>query len=63
MPYTSMPAFWEEGETSAVEGVLNDDPVRQRKALLKLILEFGYERTAVPFSAGNTSPDMKFPEY
>ena len=63
MPYTSMPAFWEEGETSAVEGVLDDDPVRQRKALLKLILEFGYERTAVPFSAGNTSPDMKFPEY
>lgn len=61
LPYTSMSNFWEDGE-SAVEGVLDDDPKKQRKALLKLILEFGSDKNAAPFKAGNKSKDMKFPE-
>lgn len=58
LPYTTMANFWEDG--TAMEGVLDDDPVRQQRALLKLILEMGSEKNAVPFKEGNTSPDMKF---
>lgn len=61
LPYTSMANFW-EGNVSAVEGVLGDSPERQRNALMKLILEFGKDKNAVPFAPGNTSVDMKFPQ-
>lgn len=52
LPYTTMPAFWDDGEgnaTSAVEGVLNDDPKRQMRAVRKLIQEMGYESQPKPF--------------
>ncbi len=46
LPYTSMPAFWDDGSGNlipAVEGVLDNDPKRQIKAVRKLVQEFGYE--------------------
>jgi cytochrome c2 len=53
LPYTSMPAFWDDGEgklTSAVDGVLDDDPKRQIQAVRKLVQEFGYDTSPKPFS-------------
>lgn len=41
MPYTSMPNFWEGGETTIVEGVLDNDPKRQIKAMVKWVQEMG----------------------
>ncbi len=52
IPYTSMPAFWDDGNgklQSAVEGVLDNDPKRQIQAVRKLVQEFGYDRSPVPF--------------
>jgi cbb3-type cytochrome oxidase cytochrome c subunit len=56
MPYTTMPAFWDDGEgnlTSAVEGVLDDDPNRQIRAVRKLVEEFGYDSNPKPFPKNN----------
>jgi mono/diheme cytochrome c family protein len=53
LPYTSMPAFWDDGSgnlTSAVDGVLDNDPKRQIKAMRKLIQEFGYDYQPTPFA-------------
>jgi mono/diheme cytochrome c family protein len=53
LPYTSMPAFWDDGQgklTSAVDGVLGDDPKRQIRAVRKLVQEFGYDTSPKPFS-------------
>lgn len=41
MPYTSMPNFWEGGTISGSEGVLDDDPKRQIRAMRKLLQEWG----------------------
>lgn len=38
-PYTPMPNFWDNGNVSAVPGVLGDDPQRQIKAMKKYLLE------------------------
>ncbi len=48
MPYTSMPNFWEGGTISASEGVLEDDPKRQIRALRKLIQEWGNSSYPTP---------------
>lgn len=40
LPYTNMPAFWEDGE-SQNEEILGGDPDRQINALTKYILEIG----------------------
>jgi hypothetical protein len=53
LPYTSMPAFWDDGQgklTSAVDGVLDNDPKRQIRAVRKLVQEFGYDTSPKPFS-------------
>jgi cytochrome c2 len=44
MDYTAMPNFWDGGKSSAVPGVLNDDPKKQMKALTKYIFEMGYDQ-------------------
>ncbi len=52
LPYTSMPAFWDDGEGKlypAVDGVLDNDPKRQIRAVRKLIQEFGYDTKPKPF--------------
>ncbi len=49
--YTVMPDFWEGGKTSALDGVLGNDPKAQMEAITKLILEFSYDRSPVPFKA------------
>lgn len=52
LPYTSMPAFWNDGSGNlipAVEGVLDNDPKRQIRAIRKLVQEFGYETNPKPF--------------
>lgn len=52
LPYTTMPAFWDDGEGNlypAVDGVLDNDPKRQIKAVRKLIQEFGFNTTPKPF--------------
>lgn len=52
MPYTSMPAFWDDGSGNlipAVEGVLDNDPKRQIRAIRKLVQEFGYDTSPAPF--------------
>lgn len=52
-PYSSMPAFWDDGSGNlmpAVEGVLDNDPKRQIRAVRKLIQDFGYETSPKPFS-------------
>lgn len=41
MPYTSMPNFWEGGQSTLVEGVLDNDPKRQIKAMVKWVQEMG----------------------
>jgi cbb3-type cytochrome oxidase cytochrome c subunit len=56
LPYTSMPAFWDDGSgnlISAVDGVLDNDPKRQIRAVRKLVQEFGYDRNPVPFPKNN----------
>jgi cbb3-type cytochrome oxidase cytochrome c subunit len=52
LPYTTMPAFWDDGEGNlypAVDGVLDNDPKRQIRAVRKLIQEFGYDTKPKPF--------------
>ncbi|HXH31596.1 MAG TPA: c-type cytochrome [Bacteriovoracaceae bacterium] len=52
LPYTSMPAFWDDGSGNlipAVEGVLDNDPKRQIKAIRKLVQEFGNDFSPKPF--------------
>jgi mono/diheme cytochrome c family protein len=44
MPYTTMPAFWDGGDGTlipAVEGVLDNDPERQIRAVKKYVQEMG----------------------
>jgi mono/diheme cytochrome c family protein len=53
LPYTSMPAFWDDGSGNlipAVSGVLDDDPKRQIRAMRKLVQEFGYDSQPKPFT-------------
>jgi hypothetical protein len=53
IPYTSMPAFWDDGSgnlISAVDGVLDNDPKRQIRAIRKWVQEFSYDRSPVPFA-------------
>lgn len=53
LPYTSMPAFWDDGSGNlipAVDGVLDNDPKRQIRAVRKLVQEFGYETSPKPFT-------------
>src|SRR5690606_29652792 len=55
LPYTSMAAFWDDGEGGlfpAVE-VLDNDPKRQIKAVRKLIQEFGLPTQPKPFPKNN----------
>lgn len=52
LPYTSMPAFWDDGSGNlipAVDGVLDNDPKRQIQAVRKLVQEFGYDTSPKPF--------------
>ena len=52
LPYTSMPAFWDDGSGNlipAVDGVLDNDPKRQIRAIRKWVQEFGYDRSPEPF--------------
>ncbi len=52
LPYTSMPAFWDDGSGNlipAVQGVLDDDPKRQIRAVRKLVQEFGHDFSPKPF--------------
>ena len=52
LPYTSMPAFWDDGSGNlipAVDGVLDNDPKRQIRAVRKLVQEFGYDSSPKPF--------------
>lgn len=56
LSYTSMPAFWDDGNgnlTPAVEGVLDNDPKRQIRAIRKWVQEFGYDKSPVPFATNN----------
>lgn len=56
IPYTSMPAFWDDGSGKlipAVEGVLDNDPKRQIQAVRKLVQEFGYDTSPKPFPKNN----------
>lgn len=48
MPYTSMPNFWEGGTATLVEGVLDNDPKRQIKAMVKWIQEMGNNTYPTP---------------
>ena len=51
LPYTSMPAFWDDGSgnlISAVDGVLDNDPKRQIRAIRKWVQEFSYDRSPEP---------------
>lgn len=52
IPYTSMPAFWDDGSGNlipAVDGVLDNDPKRQIQAVRKLVQEFGFDTQPKPF--------------
>lgn len=52
-PYSTMPAFWDDGSGNlmpAVDGVLDNDPKRQIRAVRKLIQEFGYDTNPKPFA-------------
>lgn len=56
LPYTSMPAFWDDGSGNlipAVDGVLDNDPKRQIKAMRKWVQELGYDRQPAPFPKNN----------
>ena len=51
-PYSTMPAFWDDGNGGlqpAVDGVLDNDPKRQIKAVRKLVQEFSYDTSPKPF--------------
>jgi mono/diheme cytochrome c family protein len=51
LPYTSMPAFWDDGSGNlipAVDGVLDNDPKRQIRAVRKLVQEFSYDTNPKP---------------
>lgn len=48
LPYTSMPSFWENGEFAAVEGVLDDDPMKQIRAVRKYVQELGAKKSGYP---------------
>jgi mono/diheme cytochrome c family protein len=48
MPYTSMPNYWDDGNTAAVEGVLDNDPKRQIRAMRKWVQEMGNESWPPP---------------
>jgi cytochrome c2 len=39
LPYTPMPNFWDGGKTSAVPGVLEDNPQKQIQAVVKYLIE------------------------
>ncbi len=41
MPYTTMPNFWDGGTIAPVEGVLDNDPKRQIRAMRKWVQEMG----------------------
>lgn len=41
MPYTSMPNFWEGGTIAPIEGVLDNDPKRQIRAMRKWVQDMG----------------------
>jgi mono/diheme cytochrome c family protein len=49
LPYTSMPNFWDGGNTAAVDGVLDNDPKRQIRAMRKYVQEMGYDTSPAPF--------------
>lgn len=52
LPYTSMPAFWDDGNGGlipAVDGVLDNDPKRQIQAIRKYVQEMGNNSYPVPF--------------
>jgi hypothetical protein len=49
LPYTSMPNFWDGGNTAAVEGVLDNDPKRQIRAIRKYVQEMGYDSYPAPY--------------
>ncbi|MGE3609485.1 MAG: c-type cytochrome [Bacteriovoracaceae bacterium] len=56
LPYTSMPAFWDDGSGKlipAVDGVLDNDPKRQIRAIRKWVQEFGVDRQPTPFARNN----------
>lgn len=58
LPYTSMPAFWDDGSGTgklipAVDGVLDNDPKRQIQAVRKLVQEFGFDTQPKPFPINN----------
>ncbi len=60
LPYTSMPAFWDDGSgnaVSAVEGVLDNDPKRQIRAISKWVQELGDGKQPKPFP--NQPKDVK----
>lgn len=53
LPYTSMPAFWDDGSGNlipAVDGVLDNDPKRQIQAIRKWVQEMGYNNSPTPFA-------------
>lgn len=56
MPYTSMPAFWDGGDGTlvpAVEGVLDNDPERQIRAVRKYVQEMGQNSYPAPLPKNN----------
>ncbi len=56
LPYTTMPAFWDDGSgklISAAEGVLDNDPKRQIRAMRKWVQELGHNSTPIPFAKNN----------
>ncbi len=51
LPYTSMPAFWDDGSGNlipAVDGVLDNDPQRQIQAIRKYVQEMGIDNYPRP---------------
>ena len=50
MPYTTMPNFWDGGQTPAVEGVLDNDPKRQIQAIRKYVQDMGQSAYPAPLS-------------
>ncbi|MBY0518324.1 MAG: c-type cytochrome [Bacteriovoracaceae bacterium] len=48
LPYTSMPNFWEGGTISPVEGVLDNDPKKQIRAVRKFVQEMGNSSYPAP---------------
>lgn len=48
MPYTTMPNFWDGGNMAAVEGVLDNDPKRQIRAMRKFVQDMGKDSYPPP---------------